>query len=144
MRRKIPLPLIVIIVLALVAVALKKCNTWKTNAKVSTQQKNTTSPPANTRGLNRTPSNINYSKHALCRMDCRHVSQAEVKSVLQEGMVNYTKSDLQHPDCDKKYAVEGNTKDGQHLRIIFAPCASEVTVVTCIDLDKEWECPDCK
>ncbi len=45
--------------------------------------------------------------------------------------------------CNKKYAVEGCSKDNQHLRIVFAPCGDEVTVVTCIDIAQDWSC-DCK
>ena len=73
-------------------------------------------------------------------MDCRHVTESEVKEMLTDGKINYNKSELQASDCNKKYAVEGYSKDNQHLRIIFAPCNTEVTVVTVIDLDKEWEC----
>lgn len=141
MRRNNLILLIVLIVLALVALALKRCNPQVTNAKADTNANGTAK---NLRGLNRNPSHINYSKHALCRMDCRHVSQAEVKEILKDGAVNYRKSDLQHEECSRKYAVEGTSKDGQRLRIVFAPCQQEVTVVTCIDLGQEWECPDCK
>ena len=77
-------------------------------------------------------------------MDCRHISEQEVRQILLEGKINYAKSDLkQKDDCKKKYAVEGYTKDNQHVRMIFAPCSDEVTVVTVIDLGKEWIC-DCE
>jgi hypothetical protein len=77
-------------------------------------------------------------------MDCRHITQAEVKDILQNGTINYSKSDIgNNPECRRKYAVEGKTNDGQRVRIIFAPCQTEVTVVTVIDLGKEWAC-DCE
>ncbi len=96
------------------------------------------------RGLNRHPAAINYSKHAKCRMQCRHISQSEVEDILHNGSINYGKSEIgDNPDCSRKYAVEGTTNDGQRVRIIFAPCASEVTVVTVIDLGQEWQC-DCE
>jgi hypothetical protein len=63
-----------------------------------------------------------------------------VQQILKDGKINYAKSELQGEDCKKKYAVEGITKDDQKVRIIFAPCSDEVTVVTVIDLGKEWEC----
>ena len=90
-------------------------------------------------GLNRNPSQIHYSKHAKCRMDCRHIDEAEIKDILQNGTINYRKSELNADACHRKYAVEGYAKD-QHLRIIFAPCGEMMTVVTCIDLANEWEC----
>ena len=38
--------------------------------------------------------------------------------------------------------LEGNTDDGQHVRIIFAPKKQHISVVTVIDLENEFEC-DC-
>lgn len=77
-------------------------------------------------------------------MECRHIDEAEVKDILNTGKINYGKSELgDNPDCKRKYAVEGNTRDNQKVRIIFAPCQMEVTVVTVIDLGKEWTC-DCQ
>jgi hypothetical protein len=64
-----------------------------------------------------------------------------VEDILQNGKINYSKSDIgDRPACKKKYAVEGLTKDKQKVRIIFAPCKNEVTVVTVIDIGKEWPC----
>ena len=91
-------------------------------------------------GLNRHPSSIYYSKHARCRMDCRHINEQEIKYILEKGTINFRKSALKGEPCRKKYAVEGLTNQGQKLRIIFAPCGAEITVVTCIDLGVEWSC----
>lgn len=91
--------------------------------------------------LNRHPSKLVLTKHAKCRMLCRHISRDEITDVLETGEVNLSKSELSaHPD--PKYAVEGITGDNQHVRIIFAASGSEMVVVTCIDLDREWSC-DC-
>lgn len=96
------------------------------------------------KGLNRHPSKINYSRHAQCRMDCRKIDAGEVREILENGTINYNKSEIgNRADCKKKYAVEGTTRDKQRVRIIFAPCGQEVTVVTVIDIGKEWPC-DCK
>ncbi len=73
-------------------------------------------------------------------MDCRKITQQEVKQILKEGNINYKKSDVNGPECNRKYAVEGYSSDRQHLRIVFAPCNDELTVITCIDLGTEWEC----
>jgi hypothetical protein len=96
-----------------------------------------TAPLAN--DLNRNPLHIHYSKHARCRMDCRHIDENEIQDILHTGIINYAKSKLNIGDCEKKYALEGYEKS-QHLRIIFAPCGRDVTVVTCIDLSHEWDC----
>src|SRR5437016_2119945 len=72
--------------------------------------------------LIRNPTTIHYSKHARCRMDCRHISESEVREILSKGSINYRKSELQADACSKRYAVEGRTHDNQQVRIIFAPC----------------------
>ncbi len=91
--------------------------------------------------LNRNVHNLILTKHAMCRMECRDITEEEIKEILREGDINYAKSNLN----DKRgvtYALEGYSDDRQHLRIIFAPEKDRLVVVTCIDLNKEWQC-DC-
>jgi hypothetical protein len=81
------------------------------------------------------------TKHARCRMDCRHITQKEIREILDEGTINYAKSEPDaHPD--PKYAIEGFTDEKQHLRIIIAPEGPKLIVITCIELGVEWQC-DC-
>lgn len=134
MNSKKAAPFLLIAVLVLLVFAIKNCK------HVVHVSRHDTENVKEQRGLNRNPSNINYSKHARCRMDCRHIDETEVKGIIADGTINYRKSDLQKDDCHKRYAVEGYSKDNQHLRIIAVPCEGELTIVTCIDLDTEWEC----
>ena len=89
------------------------------------------------RGGNKT---INYSRHARCRMSCRHIDETEVKEILEKGTVNFNK--IESDKRGKTYPVEGLTHDGQNVSIVFAPHDNEITVVTVIATDKEWPC-DC-
>ena len=92
--------------------------------------------------FNRNNSHFIYTKHARCRMDCRHIDEAEVQEILQQGRINYRKSEpAGRPD--PKYALEGTTRDGQQVRIVFAPAKRGMVVITVIDLGTEWSC-DCK
>ena len=125
---------IVLIVLAVLLLIVKRSCNNKSN------DKNTNTHSKDHRGLNRNPAQINYSNHAKCRMECRHIDETEVKDILKNGNINYKKSEVGGTECNRKYAVEGYSKDNQHLRIVFAPCNDEVTVVTCIDIGTEWEC----
>lgn len=95
-----------------------------------------------TGGLNRNEDHLILTKHARCRMDCRHITEAELKGILHDGKINYNKSEL-HAQRGPKYAVEGYLTGNQHLRVIFAPEPHAVVVITCIDLDHEWQCPSC-
>ena len=80
-----------------------------------------------------------FTRHARCRMDCRHITQKEIHEILDEGSINYAKSE---PEArpDPKYAVEGYTEEQQHLRIIIAPEGGKLIVITCMELGVEWSC----
>jgi uncharacterized protein YpmB len=91
--------------------------------------------------LNRNIDHLILTKHAKCRMECRDITEEEIKEILHDGDINYNKSDLNN-ERRATYALEGYSHDKQHLRIIFAPEKDKLVVVTCIDLDKEWQC-DC-
>jgi len=95
-------------------------------------------PPYHNEPLNR-HAHLIYTHHARCRMDCRHITEKEVSEILEKGTINYSKSEPDaHPD--PKYAFEGYTNEGQHLRIVFAPSGNDAVVITCIELGVEWEC----
>jgi len=82
---------------------------------------------------------LQYTRHARCRMDCRGISEAEVREVLREGHINYQKSDLKDKPC-ATYAIEDRVAEGQDLRIVFGLCEQSVKVITCIDLSEEHDC----
>lgn len=95
--------------------------------------------PSGSGVLNRDPTRLVYSKHARCRMNCRHIDDSEVREMLEQGSINNSKSDPNgHPD--PKFAVEGRTHDGQRVRIIFAADDHRTVVVTVIDLDQDITC----
>lgn len=89
--------------------------------------------------FDRTTRPLEYSKHALCRMECRDISEAEILEIRQNGKVNVGKSDFEAKGCPR-WAVEGFSEDGQELRIVFAQCDDKMVVVTAIDIDKEHKC----
>jgi Domain of unknown function (DUF4258) len=86
---------------------------------------------------------LEYSRHAQCRMQCRSISESEIKEILQNGEVNYSKSQVHDKPCPS-YALEGKTADGQNVRIVFAECETVTKVITAIDLDTDHDTCDCK
>ncbi|HNR18717.1 MAG TPA: DUF4258 domain-containing protein [Bacteroidia bacterium] len=84
-----------------------------------------------------------YTKHARCRMDCREISEAEVEFILSSGTINTEKSKEADDEATGKcptYALEGNTKDGQHVRIVYGACDKITKVITAIDLGEDHTC----
>lgn len=89
--------------------------------------------------FDRRTSYLEYSNHAICRMQCRKISQAEVQEIMRDGQINYNKSDLQNARCPR-YTVEGVTSDDQRVRIVYAQCNESTKVVTVIDLGTDFKC----
>jgi len=90
-------------------------------------------------GFDRRTSFIEYTKHAKCRMECRKISDAEVKEIMQNGSINYRKSNVKAKPCPS-YALEGRTSDDQRVRIVFGQCDEKTKVITVIDLETDWSC----
>lgn len=82
---------------------------------------------------------IVYTKHALCRMNCRHIDKNEVRDVISHGVLNKAKSNLEDTPCPT-YAIEGITTDNQTVRIIAADCEAVTKIITVIDLKVDYEC----
>lgn len=136
-------PFFWIILLAVILVAIRQCKHKTALSSADKQSRFSGSRSSQTinrdRGFDRRISFLEYSRHAQCRMECRHISQAEVEEIMQTGKINYKKSELKTTRCPR-YALEGITKDNQRVRIVFAQCNEKTEVVTVIDLDTDWSC----
>ena len=136
-------PIIVVAILAVLLFVARQCkHEATTSSRPAVTNKDTRKDQSTVdrdKGFDRRISYLEYSKHAKCRMECRRISQAEVEEMMQDGKINYNKSDLQNVKCPR-YAIEGVTVDNQKVRIIFAQCNDKTEVVTVIDLDTNWSC----
>jgi len=122
-------------ILFVIAICLKRC-------LGPASDQSTYIPPEKEKGdiaFNWTTAVRYYTPHAKCRMECRHIDDGKVLEILRIGTVNYGKSDVNEPDCEKRYALEGYS-GGQHIRVIATPCGNKLTIITCIDLDHKWPC----
>jgi hypothetical protein len=84
-------------------------------------------------------SRLIFTRHARCRMDCRHITSQEIQEILDNGTINYAKSEPKSRP-DPRFALEGYTAEQQHLRIIIAPEKGKLIIITCIELGVEWSC----
>ncbi|TAL49791.1 MAG: DUF4258 domain-containing protein [Chitinophagaceae bacterium] len=132
-------PYILLLALAVAITLIKKCKNGQQPEPKTKTQKETTTNTDRERGFDRRISYLEYSEHAMCRMQCRQISKSEVEDMMKTGNINYSKSDLQNSRCPR-YAVEGITADNQKVRIVFAQCNEKTEVVTVIDLDTDWTC----
>lgn len=89
--------------------------------------------------FDRHPPSLVYTKHALCRMDCRHISKEEINEIMEKGIINFSRSDKRGRPCPT-FALQGRTSDGDNVRVIFAQCPSGTKVVTCYNLGEDFVC----
>ncbi|MEO6313465.1 MAG: DUF4258 domain-containing protein [Chitinophagaceae bacterium] len=129
------LPYIFLGALVIASLAIMRCNN---NGDYNTGPSTTDKVNRNS-GLDRRVSFLEYTAHATCRMACRKITRDEVQYILKNGTINYRKSEAKGRPCPT-YALEGYAPDNQHLRVVFAQCDEKTKVVTCIDLDTEFEC----
>lgn len=137
------LPLVLVVLLGLVLLLVRRCSNDNTANTDTGKKPRTTTDPASevnrNRGFDRRISFLEYTRHADCRMECRHITKTEVEGIMRDGRINYSKSNVQAKPCPE-YALEGETADGQRVRIVFAQCDFKTKVVTAIDLGTDWEC----
>jgi hypothetical protein len=141
------IPYLLVLVLFVVALFVKKCREATNDDGLTTdtkEERSSSKAIGNLDVFRDENAEYFFTKHARCRMECRHITQREVKEIVRKADVNYSKSELDAPR-GPKYALEGYTlKDKQHIRIIVAPKQKHLTIVTVIDLDEEWSCGSCK
>jgi hypothetical protein len=130
-------PYLVLILLAVVVIFLKR---WKGEYRnPSNVDKAARVTNKRNRGFDRTLSYIEYTSHAKSRMKCRHISQEDIEDIMRGGDINYSKSEVNESPCPV-YAVQGYTHDREHLRVIFGQCDEKTKVITCYNLDQDFEC----
>lgn len=120
--------------LIILAIAVVFINKWRGVEEVADPQ-----TTIRQRGFDRRVSTLEYTQHALCRMDCRKISKSDIQDIMLTGEINYAKTDVNDKPCPT-YALQGYTNDGQRIRVIFAQCQTKTKVVTCYDLEKDFEC----
>src|SRR3569833_660851 len=89
--------------------------------------------------FDRHPSTIFYTPQALCRMNCLHITKENIEEIMQKGIINFSQSDRSTRPCPV-LDLQGQTSDGQKLKVIFSQCKSKTSVITCYDLQYDVEC----
>lgn len=80
------------------------------------------------------------TKHAKCRMGCRHIDRGEISFVLDHGRVNLKKSEPHKKPCPIIVKEGKSERDNQTIRVVAAQCSHALKIVTVIDLDRNYNC----
>ena len=82
---------------------------------------------------------VQFTKHARCMMNCKHISEVEIEKLINSGKLNSKESFRYDKPCPT-FAVEGLTADSQNLRVIVGECAGVARVITVINIANEQKC----
>ena len=77
------------------------------------------------------------SSHAACRMDCRFITEEEVRKTLEEGAFDPKHSSMRAKPCPRVALNLGR------VRAVWADCADSTRLVTAIDTVTNHPCPPC-
>lgn len=80
--------------------------------------------------LNRNPSRMEYTRFALCRMDCYHINANSIMGILRNGEVDRGRSDLHKKPCPI-FTVRGVTKQNMSIIIIIQQCGTVAKILDC-------------
>ena len=72
---------IFLLVLALAVMLINKCNGLNDQSGVEKSIRK--------RGFDRRISELEYTQHARCRMECRKISQNDIQDIMRSGEINY-------------------------------------------------------
>jgi len=89
--------------------------------------------------LNRNPSRIEYTKFALCRMDCHHINANSIVGIFRNGEVNRARSDIHKKPCPI-FTIRGLTKQKMNIIIIIQQCGTVAKVLDCFDANGTVGC----
>lgn len=80
-----------------------------------------------------------------CRMKCKNITEEDVKALMTYGDVNYSESQVHEKPCPF-YAVDGKSKDGREIRIVYRLCTNDslTEVITALDLSAGIDTCECK
>ena len=88
-------------------------------------------------------SELVYSSHAICVMDCRNINKEDVSKILKTGDVNYEESNIHNTSCPS-YAIDGILSGNKKIRIVVTTVDSVAEVETAIDLNLKNDSCLCK
>ncbi len=90
--------------------------------------------------FNRTPARLRFYAFALCRMKCLAVTETDIKTIMQAGVININRSNRRSRPCPT-YAVQARVRSG-YMRVVFEQCRNSTYVMNCYNLERDVAC-DC-
>jgi hypothetical protein len=88
--------------------------------------------------FNRYPSRIEYSRFALCRMDCYSINANSIVAVFRNGII----TDRKRKKTCTVFSVNTVTKQKMNIFISVEQCGTVARVIDCYIMNRQGPC-DC-
>ena len=88
--------------------------------------------------FHRTPERLRFYAFARCRMQCLAISETDIQTIMQRGIINLNKSNRMARPCPI-FGVQARVR-GQYLRVLFEQCHNATYVVNCYNLEQDTTC----
>ena len=88
--------------------------------------------------FNRMPTHLLYYAYAQCRMGCIGVTETDIKTLMQTGIINMNRSRRALQPCPV-FAVQARVRNG-YLRVLFEQCHNTTYVMNCYNLGQDTTC----
>ena len=98
--------------------------------------------PKRKQGFNRNFSKVEYSKFALCLMDCQEITANDITHILRNGEVLSRSLDLNKQPCPF-YALRGKTQKGVSIMVFVTQCGRATKISRCYKNENPVGC-NCK
>lgn len=92
--------------------------------------------------FNRNARTLRFTPLARCLMACNAISAADVRYIIDNGIINMNESDRYQVPCPV-FALQGTLSTGKKIRTIFVQCGDTATMVNCMELGHRSVC-DCQ
>jgi hypothetical protein len=95
--------------------------------------------PSRREAFDRSPKELHYTGYARCRMQCNKISEEDIGEMMKKGAINFSRSNRRGQPCPT-LALQGRTAKGAYLRVLFAQCPEQTTVLNCYNLEQDPAC----
>lgn len=89
--------------------------------------------------FNRSPSRIEYTRLALCLMDCYHISANDIADIFKTGKVNTDKTNLKEKPFPV-FAIEGITSNKFNMLMVVIQSGNVAKIKSCYRADETFIC----
>lgn len=85
---------------------------------------------------------IEFLNDSSCKLQCRGITENEIKEVLKNGNVDYSRSNV-HAKPFARYTVEGSSNNGKLICVLADDCDTITKIISAIEVNNKTDTCKC-